>query len=149
MIIFKRKIQAGRSYSQNHLADEQSELRYRFFQYCTQMEHFIDCPNSWFFIPFSSGESLTHWRRTREGAPIECSCRSGSCFGVSVWYLVVHLSCTGESPVELRKPGKEEALIFSCNWYGHTSWEVLNGGWEGWVHMCTRALTQWCIILVL
>lgn len=34
----------------------------------------------------------------------------------------------GESPVELRKPGKQEALIFRCNWYGHTSWEVLNWG---------------------
>lgn len=87
MIILKGKPKLGEFCSQNHLADEQSEIQ--IFPILHTDGAFnrqgLKCPNSWFFNPLKGGESLTHWKRTREGAPIEYRCTSGSQgFGVSV-----------------------------------------------------------------
>lgn len=50
---FKRKTQAGRSYSQNHLAEEQSEIQIFPILHTDGAfnQQGLNCPNSWLFNP--------------------------------------------------------------------------------------------------
>lgn len=119
-------------------------MRYRFFQYCTQMEHLdkdstVPTPGS---LTLSAVVVSDHWKRTRRRSPSNTGAHQEAALGFLSDTRLFTSAAQGSHlwSSETRKAGS--AYILWCNWYGPTSWEVLNVGWAGWVCVYVQTCTH-------